>query len=149
MNAARFLAVAGLLLTLMGCFEPHGPTCRHDRLDFVVGGPGDAFPLMPDPPFSLATATVTRLDTNETEVSNRAFRADDEGRVVAEGCFEQWYGWNCSLRAPEYSTCGQDRDWRVELAFDADVPVTTFEFTDGESVAACPWREVCFGVSTF
>jgi len=45
LNAARFLAVAGLLLTLMGCFEPHGPTCRHDRLDFVVGGPGDAFLL--------------------------------------------------------------------------------------------------------
>jgi hypothetical protein len=98
---------------------------------------------------SLATATVTRLHTNETEVSNRAFGADEDGRLVADGCSEEWSGWVCALLAPEYGSCARSGDWRVELAFDADVPVTTLEFTDGESVTACPWPEVCFGVSTF
>ena len=152
-NTFKLALAAGVVLALTGCIDGivYGPRCtQYDRLKWVVGAPDDDFPQMPsDPPFSLATATVTRLDTNETEVSNRAFRADDEGRLVAEGCLEQWYGWRCSLLAPAYGSCARSGDWRVELVFDADVPVTTFEFTDGESVAACPWPEVCFGVSTF
>ncbi len=144
------MRLAGWPLCAAACMEvppADGGCWRLDRLELGVGSPADEFPLMPEPPFSLATATVTRLDTNETEVSNRAFGADEDGRLVADGCSEGSAGWGCSLRAPEYSSCGRSGDWRVELVFDAPVPPAILEFSDWDTAEECPWPELCFVVS--